>query len=122
MDQRSNVMELSVSISFCVMKTSFSVTTKVTPDSLKEPRSKAFEAWAVSFCEAHLAITDLEMLPKSISRPDPINYIKMAITAAAMLTAMIAQSKSAKCGWYRKRRPGAPKPRASIASANSSAN
>jgi hypothetical protein len=39
-------------------KNSFSVTTKVTPDSLKEPRSKAFEAWAVSFCEAQPAMTD----------------------------------------------------------------
>jgi hypothetical protein len=40
------------------------VTTKVIPDSLKEPHSKAFEAWAVSFCEAQPAITELEMLPK----------------------------------------------------------
>ena len=33
------------------------------PDSLKEPHSKAFEAWAVSFCEAHPPITELEMFP-----------------------------------------------------------
>jgi len=31
--------------------------------SPKEPHSKAFEAWAVCFCEAHPAITELEMLP-----------------------------------------------------------
>jgi hypothetical protein len=56
-------MKLSVSISFRVMKTPFSVTTKVTPDSLKEPHSEAFEAWAVCFCEAQPAITELEVLP-----------------------------------------------------------
>ncbi len=35
---------------------------KVALDSLKEPHPKAFEAWAVSFCEAQPATTELEML------------------------------------------------------------
>jgi len=52
------------------MKTPFSVTTKVIPDRLKEPHSKAFEAWAVSFCEAQPAITELDMLPKDDSPLD----------------------------------------------------
>jgi catechol 2,3-dioxygenase-like lactoylglutathione lyase family enzyme len=45
------------------MKTPFSVTTKGTSDRLKEPHSKAFETWAVSFGEAQPAITELEVRP-----------------------------------------------------------
>jgi hypothetical protein len=44
-------------------KDSFSVTTKVPRDIPKEPHSKAFGAWSVSFCQTHPAITELEMVP-----------------------------------------------------------
>jgi len=53
-------------------KDSFSVTTKVPPDTPKERNSKAFEAWFVYFFEAHPAITESEMLPYSTQSEESV--------------------------------------------------